>query len=144
MTRTSAPAARPARAVSLTFLLLAACPVLLSLLLTTDGRLTTLHLFGAGVPLRTICALQFLTGYHCPAWGMTRAFAFMAHGQFAQAWALSPGGALLFGFCIFEAVYRAAWLVFGRMPRALRVLEPALLIGVGAVDLGVFLAQFVR
>lgn len=145
MTRTVATAAapnRPGRAVSLVFFLLALLPVLASLFLTTDGRLTTAHIGGFSIPLHTVCLFRLFTGYRCPADGMTRAFAFTAHGQLAAAWRMSPPGVLLYGFCLFEIPLRGVWLAKGRMPRVLRIAEPLFLCAVGAVDAVFFLSQF--
>ncbi len=132
------------RGTSLTFFLLALLPVLASFFLTTDGHLTTAHIGGFSIPLRTVCALQFFTGYKCPVNGMTRTFAFMGCGQIAEALRMSPPGVLLYGFCLFEIPLRGVWLVRGRMPRVFRVLEPVLFGAVGAVDAVFFLAQFFR
>lgn len=140
-----APAARVSRALARLFFSLAAAPVLFSFLLTTDGALTTLHLPGVSVPLRTVCALRLLTGWRCPACGMTRAFACLSHGQLARAWEMNPAGVLFYGFCVFEAALRAGQLLrrAPRLPRALRMAEAGALFACGAAALGVFAAQFV-
>lgn len=146
---THASRARPVllpaeRGTSLTFFLLAFLPVLASFFLTTDGRLTTAHLGAISIPLRTVCVFHLLTGYNCPVDGMTRTFAFMGHGQLAEALRMSLPGVLLYVFCLLEIPLRGVWLVRGRMPRILRVLEPVLFGTVGAVDAVFFLAQFFR
>lgn len=135
---------RTDRSVSLLFFLLALLPVVASFFLTTDGNLTTAHIGGLSVPLRTVCLFELTTGYRCPVCGMTRTFAFMGHGQFARAWQMSTPGVLLYLFCLFEIPLRGIWMLRGRMPRVLRVLEPALFAAVGAVDAIFFFAQFIR
>lgn len=129
---------------SLLFFLLALLPVAASFFLTTDGSLTTAHIGGLSVPLRTVCLFELTTGYRCPVCGMTRTFAFMGHGQFARAWQMSAPGVLLYLFCLFEIPLRGIWLLRGRMSRVLRVLEPALFAAVGTVDAVFFIAQFMR
>lgn len=135
---------RTDRSISLLFFVLALLPVAASFFLTTDGSLTTAHIGGLSVPLHTVCLFELTTGYRCPVCGMTRTFAFMGHGQFARAWQMSVPGVLLYLFCLFEIPLRGIWMLRGRMPRVLRVLEPVLFATVGAVDAIFFLAQFIR
>lgn len=132
------------RTVSFLFFLLALLPVVLSFFLTTDGRLTTAHLGSIAIPMHHVCLFRLLTGYNCPVCGMTRTFAFMGHGQFAQAWRMSVPGVLLYLFCWFEIPLRGTWLIRGQIPRVLRLAEPVLFAAVGVTDAVFFLAQFIR
>lgn len=140
-------------AVDATFFLLCFLPLAGSLLLTTDGAVSTLHLFGASVPLRTVCVFRLFTGYRCPVCGMTRCFAYMAHGNLPAAWRMSHAGVPLFVFCIFESAYRLLLLALSFAARPLpapagvflRVCRAAEAAGLAAVCAGVaffFAAQF--
>lgn len=51
-------------------------------------------LFGWEVP--AVCTLRNFAGIGCPGCGLTRSFAFMAHGQFATAFEMNWLGPLLF------------------------------------------------
>lgn len=159
MSRLPGDAARPAAvrrdrlAVDTTFFLLCFLPLAVSLLLTTDGVVSTLHLFGASVPLRNICIFRLATGYRCPVCGMTRCFAYLAHGNLPAAWHLSHAGVPLFFLCLYEGAYRLfrmAQSLFVRrfpalpafLPRACRALEAAGLAVVCASVAFFFAAQF--
>ncbi|MCB2187640.1 MAG: DUF2752 domain-containing protein [Deltaproteobacteria bacterium] len=67
-------------------------------------------------PLRVPCLFHWASGLPCPFCGMTRAFANLAQGRVAAAWAFSPAGCLLYGLL---AVYLAA--VLGHLVTGRRV-----------------------
>ncbi len=66
--------------------------VVLATLLTPSSE--SVALFGFEVP--GLCAWRALTGLSCPGCGLTRSFAFLAHGDVVAAFRLHPLGPLLF------------------------------------------------
>jgi hypothetical protein len=61
-------------------------------------------LFGFEVPL--LCSFRRMTGYNCPGCGMTRSFAFMAHGHVIEAFRMNAIGPLFFAFLASQVPWR--------------------------------------
>lgn len=146
----TAPPHAEQRVVDTVFLLLCLLPLAVSFLLTTDGFVSTLHAFGRAFALRTECFFLLATGYRCPVCGMTRCFACLSHGKFAQAWEMSHAGVAVYFLCVYETVYRLLRLLrpFPRrefpagLLRACRAAEAALLAVTSFGVVFFFLAQF--
>lgn len=138
------------RVVDTVFLLLCLLPLAVSLLLTTDGSVSTLHAFGRAFPLRTECVFLLATGYRCPVCGMTRCFAYLSHGDFAAAWRMSHAGVTVYFLCVYETAYRSLRLLrpFPRREfpagflRACRAAEAVLLAAAAFSVAFFFAAQF--
>jgi hypothetical protein len=74
---------------------------ILGLILAVEASLTRLiftadndwvYIFGH--PIHMVCAARAHFGIPCPTCGFTRGFVLSLHGDFAQAWRLSPSGPL--------------------------------------------------
>ena len=76
--------------------------VLLSATLTPSTDVLTL--FGYEIPV--VCGFRRLTGYGCPGCGLTRSFAFMAHGDVFGAFGMNYFGPLLFSAFAVQPPYR--------------------------------------
>jgi hypothetical protein len=105
------------KVMHITFFLLCAIPLAASIFITTDGVLSTVKFFGFEFPLRGICFFRFFTGYKCPVCGMTRCFTYISHGNIAAAWHYSHAGIPLYILCVYESLYRLAFLIFGGIMR---------------------------
>lgn len=95
--------------------------VLAALMRPSDEVLT---LFGMEIP--TVCTIRRLTGMSCPGCGLTRSFAYMAHGAVLPAFRMNLLGPVLFLGVAVQLPWRAVRLWNAR--RALReqtVSEPA-------------------
>lgn len=90
----------------LTLFLLCLVPLVLSVILHTDGVRTTFEWNGHFQPVGTFCLFREATGYQCPVCGMTRCFIYLSHFQFRNAWTMNPAGIAVYLLCIFEACYR--------------------------------------
>lgn len=66
-------------------------------------------LFGWEVP--SMCGFRNLTGVGCPGCGLTRSFAFMAHGDLVQAFSMNKFGPLLFLAFATQPPYRLYTMV---------------------------------
>jgi Protein of unknown function (DUF2752). len=132
------------RAVQLVFFFLCLSPLAASLFLSTDGTLSTFHLFGLSLPFRNLCLFRLLTGYRCPVCGMTRCFIYMIHGDPADAWRMSHAGIAVFSLCVYETLYRLFRAVFGKFPhyRLFKGIETALAGVTSAAVAFFFIAQF--
>lgn len=63
------------------------------------------------------CTFKSLTGYPCATCGFTRAFVRGAHGQLADAFSVTPLGAVVFyAMVLYSVVVLATWLV-PQLPR---------------------------
>lgn len=133
------------RGENLVFLVLCAAPLILSAFMTTDGVQTTLHLFGIALPFGGECYFRLLTGYRCPACGMTRCFVYLSHGNFFSAWHMSHPGVAVYALCLYEPPYRAAKLISKRFSRlwGFRAAEVCLIVAASAAVVFFFAAQFV-
>lgn len=86
------------------------------------------------------CVMRRVFGVACPTCGLTRAFAAIAHGDWARAWALHPLAPLV------AAELAAAWALWGvaiarggwPLPRRVTL---ATLIATGALIAGVWVAR---
>jgi hypothetical protein len=126
--------------------LLCIIPIAVSAFLTTNGNVSTLHLFGYSVAINSVCFFRMVTGYRCPACGMTRCFIYMTHGKLASAWHMSHAGVPLYFLCVFEAVYRPIRLFVAKPPafKLLKAFETVLIIITGAAIVFFFIAQFIN
>ena len=78
--------------------------------------------FGYDVPI--LCGFRRLTGYACPGCGLTRSFAFMAHGQLWQALDANWFGPPFFLFVAGQVPWRA-WTMARTWQRRARRSAPA-------------------
>lgn len=62
------------------------------------------RLFGHDVP--PLCAFSVVTGLSCPGCGLTRSFAFLAHGDLRASLAMHPLGPALWGLVAAQVPYR--------------------------------------
>jgi hypothetical protein len=128
----------------ITILVLCVSPILLSFFLSTDSKSTELHLGGLTARIGLPCIFNALTGYRCPACGMTRAFIYMSGLDFASAWGMNRAGALLYIFCLLQLPYRLLHLFKPEwnMYSLLVKLEAAFLIIIGILAILDFGLQF--
>jgi hypothetical protein len=91
------------RTIHRSVLVLAAGVVLLAVLMGPSDDVV--QLFGYDVPV--LCAFRRLTGSACPGCGLTRSFAFMAHGMVRQAFEVHPAGPLAFVVVALQVPYRS-------------------------------------
>ncbi len=83
------------------------------------------------------CSFRVLTGYPCPACGMTTAFAWTLRGRLDRAFFANPGGAVMAPLCFLTL----PWLLFAAItghPRPFRSAEVPLVaaaLGIVAVAL---------
>jgi hypothetical protein len=70
-----------------------------------------LSFFGVEIPV--MCTWRRLIGVGCPGCGLTRSFAFMAHGHVADALAMNKLGPLLFVLVAVQVPYRLIRVVRG-------------------------------
>ena len=92
----------------LVLLLLCLGPILISFMLTTNGNAAS---FRISIPwylniMNLPCVFKEVTGYNCPACGMTRCFVYMSRLDIGAAWWMNKAGVLLWFFCVFQIVYR--------------------------------------
>lgn len=113
--------------------------------MSTNGSTNSLPFPGFSVPLHLPCMFKFLTGFNCPACGLTRSFIYMSHFHPGSAFAMNHAGPLLYALCVFEVPYRAVLLLRrGKIPfhRIFAVFEAVLFASFLFVDLLFFLLQF--
>lgn len=72
------------------------------------------------------CTFQWVTGYRCPACGMTTSFAWFARGQFNRSWQANPVGSLMAPTCVVLIPWLLAGAALGR-PIGFRSLEQPLI-----------------
>lgn len=80
-------------------------------------------LFGWAVP--PLCTFRLIFGRSCWGCGLTRSFSFLAHGDFAQAFALNPLGPPLFlGLLVYVTLrlVRLGRAAFHRSPSSVALL----------------------
>lgn len=132
--------------MNIIFFLMCFSAVFVSALITAGSgtQKSTLHLFGSSFRLNGICFFKEITGYNCPVCGMTRCFAFMSHGRFNEAVKIAPAGVPLYILCVFESIYRALRIIFGKFiyKKAIRIAETVLIIIAAASIVFFFIAQF--
>lgn len=126
----------------LILLLLCFIPVILSVVMTTNGVTSLL----GSRQFNNICIFKMATGYKCPACGMTRSFIYMGHLDFINALKLNFAAALLFLFCIFQIPYRLARIFVAniRYQHILNVFQAVFLVVIGVADSVFFIGQFIR
>ncbi|MGN6136919.1 MAG: DUF2752 domain-containing protein [Aureliella sp.] len=76
------------------------------------GESRRVYLLGWSSPLPETCLTYSRFGVDCPGCGLTRTFVHMAHGQFAEAWRLSPVGCFMFAFACLQIPPAVAQLLF--------------------------------
>ena len=129
--------------LNIVLFLLCLFPVLLSLFLVTDGETTGL-VFNFQINIKGTCIFKSLTGYNCPACGMTRSFIYMSDLNFKKAWNINSAGALLYVFCILQSLYRLILIIGVRIDkyRFIRLSGFAYLILIGFIAFMNFIMQF--
>lgn len=133
-------------AVNIVLFLLCLAPIAASLLITTDGMISTLHVLGYSLKLNNVCIFLLATGYKCPVCGMTRGFSYISHDNMAAAWHMSHAVIPLYFLCAFEVIYRLLRLFMNtnsRFVKIFRVTEIVLIVVAGASMAFFFIAQFV-
>jgi hypothetical protein len=80
------------------------CAIMVVGLRIIDVDQLGVHFFGFRWPIH--CVLRHTFGVKCALCGMTHSLCAMARGNIAQALEYHPLGPVLFGFIIFEIVYR--------------------------------------
>lgn len=112
---------------------------------TTDGEFVRTVFPFLPQPPDSPCIMRLLTGYRCPACGMTRSFIYMSRLHIARAAAMNPAGPLLYGLCAFELPYRSALLIRGglRHEKVLRIAELLLVMAFFITDITFFIIQFI-
>lgn len=78
---------------------------LAALMTPSDEALT---LFGVEIP--TVCTIRRLTGMSCPGCGLTRSFAYLAHGALLPAFRMNVLGPPLFALVASQVPWRVARL----------------------------------
>jgi hypothetical protein len=131
--------------VHFSYLLLCLGALCASFVMSTNGSVNSLHLLDKSLPIFAPCFLRLLTGYRCPACGMTRAFIYMSHFNPSTAFSMNPGGVMFYMLCIFEVPYRAVLLLKGKiaLARFFKTFELTLFIATGIVTAVFFLSQFI-
>lgn len=119
-------------------------PIVVSALMSTDGTTTAFSILGFSIHLKTACLFKLATGYNCPVCGMTRAFIYISHGDVVSAFQMNKAGIPLYCLCVYEVVYRLAYILAGRnkIIKALIKIEIAFVTFVCVAIAAVFLAQF--
>lgn len=79
------------------FLAMASAVLLLSFLMSSDGR-HSVSLPGFSAPLPEMCTAKAYFGFSCPGCGLTRSFIAISQGKWSQAWQLNPASFLVYAF----------------------------------------------
>jgi hypothetical protein len=84
--------------------------ILFSFWLLPDENGLMLSIPGLGLELRLppTCWSKTILGISCPACGLTRSFAALAHGDFSGAVAFNAMGPVIFALCLLQIPYRLA------------------------------------
>jgi hypothetical protein len=85
-------------------MLVAAVSILTVAALASPGE-DVVSLFGH--PFPGMCVFRAAFGIPCPGCGMTRSFAFLAHGDLSHAFAVNKLGPVFFGWVVAQVPYRA-------------------------------------
>jgi hypothetical protein len=130
----------------LAYLILCFSALAVSMIMSTNGTLNSVHVLGFTLPVRVPCIFRFITGFKCPACGMTRCFIYMSHFNIRAAFAMNRAGVLLYFLCVFEVPYRLVLLLRGKVPfqKAFNVFQTVLFGSFIAADAFFFLWQFIR
>ena len=81
----------------LIFLSFASLIILLSFLMSTDGK-QAVFLPGFSSPLPDSCSSRRLLGVDCPGCGLTRAFICISHGQLNEVWKFNHASFVIYLF----------------------------------------------
>lgn len=73
---------------------------------------------------RAFCPLVIMTGFPCPACGMTRAFIFLFTGQFARSWNVHPMAVFWMIFALYGIIMR---YFLGKRIKGFRIIVTLLL-----------------
>jgi hypothetical protein len=114
-------------------------------LFTTDGAAVRSVLPAFSRLPESRCLMLALTGYRCPACGMTRSFIYLSRLDLVRAAAMNPAGLPLYALCAYELPYRAVRFLRGNKMRgikALRRIEFILLAAFFIIDIAYFAVQF--
>ena len=90
----------------LVFLCFASSIILLSVLMSTDGK-QAVFLPGFSSPLPDTCSSRRLLGVSCPGCGLTRAFICISHGQLAEAWRFNHASFVIYLFVAIQIPWHA-------------------------------------
>ena len=102
-----------------------------------DADQLGMELFGFKWPLH--CVLKHMFGVKCALCGITHSFCAMARGELASAFGYHRLGPVLFGFIIFEIVYRMWAIIIS--PKRVGVIIRKMHVGLIAV---IIIAIFVN
>ena len=90
----------------LVFLCFASSIILLSVLMSTDGK-QAVFLPGFSSPLPNTCSSRRLLGLACPGCGLTRAFICISHGQLVEAWRFNHASLAIYLFVAIQIPWHA-------------------------------------
>jgi len=93
----------------LVFLSFASVIILLSVLMSTDGK-QAVFLPGFTSPLPDSCSSRRLLGIDCPGCGLTRAFICISHGQLSEAWRFNRASFVIYLFVAIQIPWNAIQL----------------------------------
>jgi hypothetical protein len=85
--------------------ILAVCAAVIGLAAILQPSPEVVKLFGHAVP--PLCLWKAITGVPCPGCGMTRSFAFLAHGDLVEAIEMNAFGPVMFVLVASQIPYRA-------------------------------------
>jgi len=81
-----------------------------------------------------ICPFRLATGLPCPGCGLTRAWVYLAHGQWSDAWSANPFGLVTMALAVVYVVAVGwAWALGRAFPDIGRIVRSKAFIGLGAV-----------
>jgi hypothetical protein len=92
-------------------LFLCLTPVILSLIMVTDGNQSKFNIFGYYINFNSSCVFNELTGYDCPTCKMTRSFIYIGKFDFYNALNMKISGVLLYLYLVFQIIYRLYLLI---------------------------------
>jgi hypothetical protein len=126
-------------------LLLCLAPLVISFLLRTDGIETSLHFQSHIREIRLPCIFKAVTGYRCPACGMTRSFIYTSALDIRSALEMNPAGLLLYFFCLIQIPYRILLLLNVTISKRklFVIFEAVLLLIIGSAAGIRFVSQFI-
>jgi hypothetical protein len=90
----------------LIFLSFASLIILLSVLMSTDGK-QAVFLPGFSSPLPDTCSSRRMLGVDCPGCGLTRAFICISHGQLSKAWKFNHASFIIYLFVAIQLPWHA-------------------------------------
>jgi hypothetical protein len=126
-------------------LLLCLAPLVISFMLRTDGIGTSFHFQSFTREIHLPCVFRSVTGYRCPACGMTRSFIYTSALNIKSALKINTAGVLLYFFCLIQIPYRILLLLNVTIPKQSLFVyfEATLLLTIGMVAGIQFISQFI-